>query len=451
MDDLQGLAAALRARKVSSWELAAQALREIERLDSKLNAFITVTGAAALAEARARDEELARGIDRGPLHGIPIAHKDLMRTKGVRTTAGSKIFADYVPRRDAAIVTKLREAGAVSLGKTGLHELAYGITSNNPHFGAIHNPWDLTRIPGGSSGGSAVAVAAGLVPFATGTDTGGSIRVPASFCGVVGLKPTFGRVSVSGVLPLGFSQDHVGPLTRTVRDAAIAFQAMVDDPSDYVPPADSDLTGVRIGLPRNFFMERVDPEVEAAMRAAFDTAARIGGRVVEVTVPYMETLRGAAVTCLLVEAASALRPFLDRRADFGTDVRAMLDQGKAIPAIDYIEAQRTRRRIGRQFAKLFEQVDCIFTPATPVTAPWIGQMTLGIGGAAEEVRAAATRFSRGMNALGLPAISIPCGFSRSGLPIGLQIIAAARQEDRLLHAAAAMEDALRLPMHYPQL
>ena len=283
-----------------------------------------------------RDEELARGIDRGPLHGIPIAHKDLMRTKGVRTTAGSKIFADYIPRRDAAIVTKLREAGAVSLGKTGLHELAYGITSNNPHFGAIHNPWDLTRIPGGSSGGSAAAVAAGILPFATGSDTGGSIRVPASFCGVVGLKPTFGRVDVRGVLPLGFSQDHVGPLTRTVRDAAIAFQAMVDDPSDYVPPADSDLTGIRIGFPQNFFMERADSEVEASVRTAFDTAAGVGGRLVEVKVPDMEALRAAAVTCLLVEAAAALRPFLDRRADFGPDVLPMLDQGKAIPAIDYI-------------------------------------------------------------------------------------------------------------------
>jgi aspartyl-tRNA(Asn)/glutamyl-tRNA(Gln) amidotransferase subunit A len=451
MDDLQGLAAALRARKVSSRELVTQSLREIERLDSKLNAFITVTREAALTEASARDEELARGIDRGPLHGIPIAHKDLMRTNGVRTTAGSKIFADYLPRRDAAIVTKLREAGAVSLGKTGLHELAYGITSNNPHFGAIHNPWDLARIPGGSSGGSAAAVAAGILPFATGTDTGGSIRVPASFCGIVGLKPTFGRVNVRGVLPLGFSQDHVGPLTRTVRDAAIAFQAMADDPTDYVPPADSDLTGLRIGLPQNFFMQQVDPEVEASVRAAFDTAAAAGGLVVDVKVPDMEALRSAAATCLLVEAASALRPFLDRRADFGADVLPMLDQGKSIPAIDYIEAQRTRRRIGRQFASLFEQVDCIFTPATPTTAPKIGQKALEIRGVAEEVRAAATRFTRGMNALGLPAISIPCGFSRSGLPIGLQMIAAARQDDLLLHAAAAMEDAIGLPLRYPKL
>jgi len=451
MDDLQGLAAALRARKVSSRELVMQSLREIERLDSKLNAFITMTGEAALAEAAARDEELARGIDRGPLHGIPIAHKDLMRTKGIRTTAGSKIFADYVPRRDAAIVTRLREAGAVSLGKTGLHELAYGITSNNPHYGAIHNPWDLKRISGGSSGGSAVAVAAGMLPFATGTDTGGSIRVPASFCGIVGLKPTYGRVNARGVLPLSFSQDHVGPLTRTVRDAAIAFQAMVDDPSDYVPPADSDLTGLRIGFPQNFFLERVDPEVEASIRRAFDSAAAAAASVVEVTVPDMEALRSAAVTCQLVEATAALRPFLDRRADFGADVLAMLDRGTTIPGIDYIDAQRTRRRIGRQFAKLFEQVDCIFTPTTPTTAPEIGQTTLEIQGVAEEVRAAATRFTRGLNALGLPAISIPCGFSRGGLPIGLQIVAAARQEDRLLHTAAAMEDAMGLPPRYPYL
>jgi aspartyl-tRNA(Asn)/glutamyl-tRNA(Gln) amidotransferase subunit A len=451
MDDLQGLAGALRARKVSSRELVAQSLREIERLDPKLSAFITVTGETALAEAAARDKELARGIDRGPLHGIPIAHKDLMRTKGVRTTAGSKIFADYVPGHDAVIVAKLREAGTVSLGKTGLHELAYGITSNNPHFGAIHNPWDLGRIPGGSSGGSAAAVAAGILPFATGTDTGGSIRIPASFCGVVGLKPTFGRVNVRGVLPLGFSQDHVGPLTRTVRDAAIAFQAMVGDPTDYVPPADSDLTGLRVGIPQNFFMEQVDPEVDASVRAAFDTAARGGARLVEVKVPDMEALRSAAAMCLLVEAASALRPFLDRRSDFGADVLAMLDQGKAIPGVDYIEAQRTRRRIGRQFVKLFEVVDYIFTPATPVTAPKIGQTSLEICGVSEEVRAAATRFTRGMNALGLPAISIPCGFSLGGLPIGLQIIAAARQEDSLLHAAAAMEDAMGLSMRSPQL
>jgi len=451
METIQSLAADLRARKVSSRELVAQALSQIERTYSKLNAFITVTGASALPEADERDRELSRGFDRGLLHGIPIAHKDLMRTKRVRTTAGSKIFSDYIPQQDAAVVAKLHEAGAVSLGKTGLHELAYGITSNNPHFGAIHNPWDVTRIPGGSSGGSAVAVAAGYVPFATGTDTGGSIRVPASFCGIVGLKPTFGRVDIRGVLPLGFSQDHVGPLTGSVRDAAIAFQAMVEDSTGYVPPPLENLRGLRIGWPTNFFLDCVDPEVEAATVAAFQTAAVNGGRIVEIEVRDMEPLRAAAATCLLAEAASVLRPYLDHRSDFGTDVLALLDQGKSIPAIDYIEARRARRRIGREFASLFEQVDCIFTPATPITAPKIGQTTVAICGVIEEVRSAVTRFTRVMNALGLPAISIPCGFSRSGLPIGLQIIAAAGQEDTLLRAAAAMEDALSLPVRHPQL
>src|SRR6185295_2965253 len=258
------------------------------------------------------------------------------------------------------------------------------------YFGAIHNPWDLKRIPGGSSGGSAAAVAAGMVPLAVGTDTGGSIRVPASFCGVVGLKPTFGRVSVRGVLPLGFSQDHVGPITRTVRDAAIAFQSMSDDPTGYVPGDEVDPNGLRIGYPTNFFMDRVDRDVEAAVRSAFLAIAGRKARIVEIAVPDMEALRSAAATCLLVEAASTLRPYLDRRGDFGADVLALLDQGKAIPGIDYIEAQRTRRRIGRQFARLLEQVDCIFTPTTPITAPKIGQTMVEMNGVTEDVRAAVT-------------------------------------------------------------
>jgi len=441
MRTLQTLAAALRARQVSSRELVEDALRQIDRLDGEINAFITVTPESALREAIERDDELVHGIDRGPLHGIPIAHKDLIRTKGVRTTAGSRIFADYVPTRDAAVAAQLYAAGAVSIGKTGLHELAYGITSNNPHFGAVHNPRDLTRSPGGSSGGSAAAVASGIVAFAVGTDTGGSIRIPASWCGIVGLKPTFQRISTRGVLPLGFSQDHIGPLTRTVRDAAIAFQSMATDPTGFVPPPDANLSGLRIGWPRNFFFERLDPDIDAAVRSCFRAAVEQGAQIVDIEVPDMEALRAAASTCLLVEAAAALRPYLDRRAEFGADVLALLDQGKTIPGVDYIEARRARVRIGRQFERLFEQVDCIFTPATPITAPFIGQATVTVGHAQEEVRFAATRLTRGMNALGNPAISIPCGAGKNGMPIGLQIIAARGQDDLVLHAAAAIEDA----------
>jgi len=449
MTDLQTLAAALRARKISVHGLVEESLRKIARWNPQLNAFITVTADAARARAKELDEELARGLDRGSLHGIPVAHKDLVRTRGVLTTGGSKILAGYVPKRDAVIAAKMNEAGTVLVGKTGLHELAYGVTSNNPHFGAVHNPWDLERIPGGSSGGSAAAVAAGIVPLATGTDTGGSIRIPASFCGVVGLKPTFGRVSARGVLPLSASMDHVGPITRTVRDAAIALEAMVDDPTGYVPPEGAEIRGIRIGLPRNFYFERLDVEVGLAVRTAVQTAAAIGARIIEIDVPDMAALNAAARTIQLPEALAVWKAYLERSEDFGADVLALLEQGRGVAAADYLDAQRQRRRMGAEFARVWGHVDCIFTPTTPMPPPKIGQTDVRFGGATEEVRTAATRLTRGMNALGLPALSMPCGFTKSGLPIGLQIIAPARAEDTLLRVAAAIEDALDISKRQP--
>jgi aspartyl-tRNA(Asn)/glutamyl-tRNA(Gln) amidotransferase subunit A len=442
---------ALRARKTTARELVDETLRKIAKLDKRLNAFITVTGDLAREAADELDGELAAGRDRGLLHGLPIAHKDLMRTKGVRTTAGSKIFANYIPQRDADVVRILRAAGAISLGKTGLHELAYGVTSNNPHYGAIHNPWDLSRIPGGSSGGSAVAVAAGIVPFATGTDTGGSIRVPASFCGIVGFKPTFGKISTAGVLPLGITQDTVGPLTRTVRDAAIAYQAMAIRPTGYVPAKEISLAGVRIGVPRNYFFERVDAEVASSVKKAIQAAERAGAKINEIDVPDTVALTEAAATCLLSEAPSALRPYLDRREDFGEEVLARLDAGRKILAVDYLDALRVRRKIGREFARLWDRIDCLFTPSTPMTAPIIGEKFVTFHGGEEEVRAAGTRFTRGMNAVGLPAISIPCGFSKNILPIGLQIIAGRDRDDFVLQIAAAMEDTLDCARRMPPL
>src|SRR6202167_4353409 len=254
---------ALRTRRVSSVELTRQCLDQIGTLNPVLNAFITVTGELALARAQELDRELAQGIDRGPLHGIPIAHKDLMWTKGVRTTSGSKLFADFVPDRDATVVEKLAESGAVMIGKAGLHELAYGITSDNPHFGTIRNPRNPAHLPGGSSGRSAVAVAAGMAFVATGTDTGGSIRVPSSFCGVAGLKPTYGLIDRSGVQPLGLSLDHVGPLARTVNDVRLALDAMPG--AERRNPAPASLREIRVGLPENFYLELVAPEVKAAV------------------------------------------------------------------------------------------------------------------------------------------------------------------------------------------
>ena len=442
-------AADLRARRVSSAELTAAALEAVRRLNPKLNAVLTMMEESALAAARERDAELARGTDRGPLHGIPVAVKDVFSTRGVRTTCGSRLFADFVPSHDAAVVEKLAAAGAVLVAKTGMHELAYGITSNNPHFGTIRNPWDTQRVPGGSSGGSGAAVAAGMVFMAMGSDTGGSIRIPAAFCGTVGIKPTTGRVSRYGVRPLDFSLDHMGPLTRSVRDAAVVLKAIAgydprDDTSsrhpvdDYVPAADASIRGLRIGLPENFYFEGVAPEVDAAVRVMARKAEAAGARVVAVRVPDIAALNVASRVILLAEASALMEPYLDRRADFGPDVLALLDQGRFIPATDYVNAQRLRRVFQAGFRKVWAACDCLFTPTTPATAPRIGETTASIGGRTEDVRLAATRLVRGFNVLGVPALSLPCGLDSAGLPMGLQIVGRPFAETQLFRIAQAL-------------
>jgi aspartyl-tRNA(Asn)/glutamyl-tRNA(Gln) amidotransferase subunit A len=434
-------AQALRARRVSSVELTQQCLDEIGKLNSVLNAFITVTADSALARAQELDRELAEGIDRGPLHGIPIAHKDLMWTKGIRTTSGSKLFADFVPDRDAPVVAKLAEAGAVMVGKAGLHELAYGITSDNPHFGTIRNPRNPDHSPGGSSGGSAVAVATGMAFVATGTDTGGSIRVPASFCGVVGLKPTYGLIDRSGVQPLGVSLDHVGPLARTVDDARLALDAMCDVSSGLEPrkPAPKPLKEIRLGLPENFYFEKVAPQVKAAVHDAAQRAEKLRVRVIPVRVSDIEALNTAGLVILLSEAAAVHQANLHRRDDFGADVLALLEQGSLIPAMDYVNAQRQRKLLVNEFHNLFRAIDCLFTPSTPITAPRIGQTEITLDGEKYDTRMLTTRFARGLNVLGFPALSIPCGSSSEGLPIGLQMIGRPFEENLLLALGEALE------------
>jgi len=430
-------ARALRARKSSSVELTRQCLNQIAKLNPVLNAFITVTADSALARAEELDRELAHGVDRGPLHGIPIAHKDLMWTKGVRTTSGSKIFADFVPDRDAPVVQRLAEAGAVMVGKAGLHELAYGITSDNPHFGTIRNPRNPNHSPGGSSGGSAVAVATGMAFMATGTDTGGSIRVPASFCGVAGLKPTYGLIDRSGVQPLGLSLDHVGPLARTVGDLRVALDAMSD--SARRKPAPTSISQICIGLPENFYLTSTAPEIKAAVHDAAQRAEKLGVRVIPVRVPDIDALNTVGLVILLSEAAAVHQTHLHRRGDFGADVLALLDEGSLIPAVDYVNAQRQRKLLLDEFHKLFHDIDCLFTPSTPITAPRIGQTEIALDGAQYNTRILTTRFARGINVLGFPALSIPCGTSAEGLPIGLQMIARPFEENLLLGLGEALE------------
>jgi aspartyl-tRNA(Asn)/glutamyl-tRNA(Gln) amidotransferase subunit A len=450
-------AADLRARRVSSVELTTDSIARIRRSQPALNAYITVTEELALAQAAQADADLAAGRDRGALQGIPIAYKDLFFTRGIRTTAGSPIHSDFIPGHDAAVVERLNAAGAVSTGKLNQHELAYGITSANPHFGPVRNPWNADHSPGGSSGGSGAAIAAGLVFAAMGTDTGGSIRIPAGFCGTVGLKPTYGRVSRYGVFPLGYSLDHMGPLTASVRDAALVLNAIAGhdprDPAssrravpDFLPPAKCSIRGLKIGVPENFYFERLDPEVESAVRSALARAESLGATLHPVRVPDIDALNTVARIILLAEASAVVQPHLADRSRFGTDVLALFDQGRLVSAVDYIDAQRLRRRLRNEFNRLWRSVDCIATPTTPTTAPRIGETSIRIAGREEDVRLLTTRFMRGINALGLPALSIPCGLSSARLPIGLQMIAPAFREDVLLTAGAALEDSgLRMP------
>ncbi len=433
-------AAALRSREVSCLELTNRCLDQISKLNPRLNAFITVTEAAARERARDLDHDLAQGIDRGPLHGIPIAHKDLIWTRGVRTTSGSRLFSGFVPECDAPVVEKLNQAGAVLVGKTGLHELAYGVTSENPHFGVIRNPRDLERSPGGSSGGSGAAVASDMAFMATGTDTGGSIRIPASFCGVVGLKPTYGAIDRSRVQPLGLTLDHVGPLTRSVADARLTYQIMAHPVRDGA--AWTGIRDIRIGLPENFYFSGVEPAVKRAVEKAARDVEQLGARVTPVRVPDIEALNAAGRVILLGEASAVYEPHWGRREDFGADVLALLDQGRLVPATDYINAQRLRRALLKDFHALFASIDCLFTPTTPITAPRIGQKQVELDGQPVDTRLAATRFVRGINVLGFPALSLPCGGATNGLPVGLQMIARPFEESLLLTLGEALEPLL---------
>jgi aspartyl-tRNA(Asn)/glutamyl-tRNA(Gln) amidotransferase subunit A len=438
----------LRTWQISCVELVEEAIRGAA--SSASNAFITITCEHARREAEFLDKELRKGRDRGPLHGIPIAYKDLVYTRDIRTTNGSKIFAGFVPHHHATIATKLEAAGAISVGKLNMHELAYGITSTNPHFGSVRNPHNAEHIPGGSSGGSGAAVAEGIVFCGIGSDTGGSIRIPASFCGVVGLKATFGRVSRYGCFPLGLTLDHIGPLTRSVEDAALILNVIAgQDPhdegtedrvvEDMQPAAEASVEGLRIGLPQSFYTEGLHPDVSAAYSHVVRLAAEAGAQIVPVRVPDPAGLNTIARTILLCEASSVMAPHMQRREEIGADVLALLDQGRMLAATDYINAQRVRREMLRDWLRMFQGIDFLFTPTTPIPAPRIGQPTVTTGNGAEDTRLASTKFVRGINALGLPAISIPCGRSADGLPIGLQIVGRPWREKALLDCACAME------------
>jgi aspartyl-tRNA(Asn)/glutamyl-tRNA(Gln) amidotransferase subunit A len=417
-------------------------LQQIQRLNPRLNAFITVAADSpeALRQSSAQEASLA-----GALSGIPIAVKDLFDTAGMLTTAGSRFFMDNIPDSDALAVGRLKRAGAMIVGKTNTHEVALGITTVNPHFGACRNPWDENRIAGGSSGGSAVAVAAGMALAALGTDTGGSIRIPASLCGVVGLKPTFGRISLRGVLPLSWNLDHVGTLARTAEDAALLLQVLAgydkDDPASVDMPVedfrggiDDGIRGWRVAFGRGEFVEASHPDVLEAVEAAAGILEGCGASLEPVDVSFLLEAARANRLMTQADAATIHRRRLAEHPDwFGDDVRRRLEAGRDLQTADYVLARRTQAVVKRRLEGLFEEYDLLVLPSTPTTAPPIS------GGGAVELAGQLTRFTAPFNLTGLPAISVCCGFDGAKLPIGMQLVAGAWREAALLRAARAYE------------
>jgi|SRR5580658_5707270 aspartyl-tRNA(Asn)/glutamyl-tRNA(Gln) amidotransferase subunit A len=439
-----------RQRKLSPVELTRLLLARIVELDPKLNSYITVTSDLALAQAKKAEAELfsrKASRDRGPLHGIPISLKDNIYTEDIRTTAGSKILSKFIPQHDATIVTQLKNAGAILLGKTNMHEFAYGVTSNNPRYGPVHNPWDLARIPGGSSGGSAAAVAAGLCYGSIGTDTGGSIRIPAALCGIVGLKPTLGRVSVEGVIPLSPKLDCVGPLARTVLDAALLLEPILARVKGEPNPralerSSSKQRKFRLGLPRDFFLDVVSHDVYTVFEEALRILKKQRATFKEVSLSLLKETEDAGNQIAWAEATHYHQEagwFPASAADYGEDVRSRLEMGTKVSATTYLCALELREKFIQQFhlALVDAGIDALVVPTTPITAPLIGQETIHLGN--QPTRALLLRANRPANLAGVPAVSIPCGFTHAGLPVGLQFIGAVTDEHLLLQIARAFE------------
>jgi aspartyl-tRNA(Asn)/glutamyl-tRNA(Gln) amidotransferase subunit A len=451
-------ARSFQAGELSPVELARACLERIEALDPRLNAFVTLLPETALAEARAAEQRLGHGERLGPLDGIPFAIKDLYETKGIRTTAGSKILTDYVPAADATCIRRLREQGVVLLGKLNMHEWAFGGTNAISHFGPAHNPWALDRITGGSSGGSGAALAASLCLGSLGSDTGGSIRMPASMCGIVGLKPTYGRVSKHGVIPLSGSLDHAGPMTRTVADAALVLQSIAgpdpDDPTtedvpvpDYLAALSGEVRGLRVGVLDKDALSGLDEDVEASFRAALKTLVSLGASLVEVHIPALQQAEAIWMAIAGPEAAAYHRRDLEERPDdFSEQVRSRLQVGLQLRAVDYLRGLEGQQQLRAAVEEQYAKIDVLVTPTTASTASRIEDELSASG---HEVHL--HRLTCPFNLTGQPAISLPCGFDSRGLPVGLQVVGRRFDEETVLRVAHAYEQATDWHLRRPPL
>lgn len=451
-------AAHLAGRSISPLELTRAYLTRIERLNPLLNAFITVTTDRALADARAASEEIARGAYRGPLHGIPIAVKDLYETEGIPTTAGSSFRRDFIPVQDSAPMSRLGAAGTVLLGKLNLHEWALGVINDNPYYGSCLNPWDTGRAPGGSSGGSAAALAADLCAGSLGSDTRGSIRIPAALCGIVGLKPTYGRVSLRGVVPLSWSLDHAGPMTKSVADSALLLQAIAGyDPADpgsadvpvedYSAGLDAGVKRLRIGVAQDDFFRGVAPDILAAFEAATALFARLGAELRSVDLGFAQETVQTSRVMVSCDAAAFHQERLNEHPDaFGPDVRGRLEGGTRFTGVEYSLARRSQTELKHRLTAVFQEVDLLITPCTRMVAPRLDDPK-----AVEQARASLSYLTAPFNMAGLPCLSVPCGFTAEGLPIGLQIVGRPWQESLVLQAGHAYEQAAGWHLRKPDL
>jgi aspartyl-tRNA(Asn)/glutamyl-tRNA(Gln) amidotransferase subunit A len=460
---LTAVAQAIARKRLSSREATQSCLDRIARCEPRLNAFIAIEADEALKAADAADAALAQGRGRGALHGVPLAHKDMYYEAGKVATCGSKIRRDFVASTTSTALQRLKDAGTVRLGTLQMAEFAYGPTGHNAHFGAVHNPWGFDHITGGSSSGSGAAVAARLTFAALGSDTGGSVRMPAHFCGVTGLKTTVGRISRAGAMPLSQSLDTVGPLARTAEDCALLLGLMAGaDPADptaiggplpdYLAAAQRPLKGLAIGIPSAFYVDDLDPEVARVLEETVAVAKREGAVIVQVELPDQRQLSAASQLVLAVEAAAFhKRWMIERPQDYGPQVLMRLQNGLAVPAVSYLEAMRWRGPALAAHLAAVNGVDAVIAPVAPLAAPTIAESDVGNSPDAEAVIQRLTRFTRPVNYLGLPSLAVPAGFTRDGLPVGMQLIGRPFDEAILLRIGAAFQRATDFHDRVPEL
>lgn len=453
----------IKSRVISASELVESHLQRIDAVEGAINAFITVMGDEARAAAKEADQAISRGDYRGPLHGIPVAVKDLFLTEGIRTTSGTTVMGDYVPTEDATAVARLKSAGAVLVGKTNMNEIALGPTGLNPHYGNCNNPWNPGHMSGGSSGGSAAATAAGGCAAALGTDTGGSVRIPASLSGTVGFKPTYGRISLFGVTQLCWSLDHVGIFTRTVEDCAVVLNAIAGydqrDPTslnspvpDFSASLEEQGVSVRIGVPKEFVWDVLSGAVKEKVLAAIDKLSSLGASVVEVKMPWLADCADMSTAIMGGEAIAAYGTLLkEHGSELDPVVKQRLSLGLDVSAPDYVRAQQARAVLVQQTREVLDQVDLLAFPTCAIPAPRHGESEVDVGGTTIDVLSAVTRLTRFSNLTGFPALSIPCGLSDDGLPIGLQLMGRPLEDHTVLKVANAYEQATEWHILWPKL